>query len=113
VYVRDRETIPSSTYFVHTQCGFGASVVLSAGDGVTTWKYGDTNGDGIVNAVDIGRTVDCVKGIPGVVANPVNCHGSQVWPCDLENHYAINAIDISKVVEAVKGLTFGCAVCGG
>jgi len=101
--VRDTEVIPSADYYVHTQCDFGGTPVLSAGKKVRTWKWGDTTGEGTVNAQDIARDVDCVKGL---YANPVTYHGCNVWNCDVD--LAINAIDIAKVVDAVKGKTFDC-----
>jgi hypothetical protein len=103
VYVRDTEVIPSADYYVHTQCNFGGTPVLSAGKKIRTWKWGDTTGEGIVNAIDIARDVDCVKGI---FANPVTYHACNVWTCDVD--LVVNDIDIAKVVDAVKGKNFDC-----
>jgi hypothetical protein len=103
VYVRDTEIIPSGSYFVHTQCNFGGTPVLSAGKRVQAWRWGDTTGNSTVDALDIARVVDCVKGL---YANPVTYHGCNVWTCDVDA--ASNAQDIAKVVDAVKGKTFDC-----
>jgi hypothetical protein len=103
VYVRDTEVRPNAEYFVHAQCNFGGPPVLSAGKKLKTWKWGDTTGEGIVNAIDVARDVDCVKLL---YANPVTYHGCNVWDCNVDN--ITNALDIAKVVDAVKGLSFGC-----
>lgn len=108
VYVRDTEIVPSGGYFVHAQCDFGSSVVLSAGDEVTAWRWGDVTGDGTAQALDVARTVDCVKGL---FANPVTYYGCNMWNCDVDN--IVNAVDIARAVDAVKGAVFPCAVCPG
>jgi hypothetical protein len=74
------------------------------GDGAATWKWGDATGEGTVNAVDIGRVVDCVKGVfpPGAP----QYRGCQMWPCDVD--VAHNALDIAQAVNANKGLAFPC-----
>jgi hypothetical protein len=108
VYVRDTEVIPSATYFAHSQCDFVSSIVLSAGNEATTWKWGDTTGDGTANVIDVARDVDCVKQVypPGSpFYRPCN-----LWDCNVDG--VVSALDIAKAVDAAKGIPFSCpAVC--
>ncbi len=98
---------PSSTYRVYAECDFGGTPVRSAGAKATTWIWGDANGDGKANAVDITLTVDSVK---EVFSRAVTFDGTNLWPCDVNE--TVNVADIVCVVEAVKDLPFTCpAVC--
>jgi hypothetical protein len=97
--VHDLDVYPDTDYEVRAVCGS----FMSAPGTATTKRWGDVNGDGAVNAVDIQVVVDSVKNI----AIPVPKYQTDLYPCLADG--IINAIDISKVVDAVKGYAYTCS----
>jgi hypothetical protein len=101
--VRGAQIRPSADYLVETQCDF-PGVVLSAATSARTWKWGDIDGDGDVDGLDIVRLVDAFKGIFGdVTFEQVN-----IWGCTPDG--VINALDITLDVDAFKGFAFPCGI---
>ena len=100
--VRGPQIRPSADYLVETQCNF-PGVVLSAAASARTWKWGDVDGSGIVDARDISKVVDAFKGYALTPFEAVN-----IWPCTPDD--TIDANDISKVVDAFKGVAFPCGI---
>ena len=107
--VRGAQIRPSADYFVETECNF-PGIVLSAAASARTWKWGDVDGNGIVDALDISKLVDGFKGIFGTLTfEQVNIWGNTVSaPCTPDD--TIDANDISKVVDAFKGYAFPCGI---
>lgn len=100
---------PGTKYFAHTVCDFGGTVVVSAGTSATTWMWGDTNDDKLVNVQDIVTTVDGVKQF---FNQTVTFEGANIFPCVIDD--LLNVQDVVSTVDAVKSVPFTCpAVCPG
>jgi hypothetical protein len=101
--VRGAQIRPGADYLVETQCDF-PGVVLSAATSARTWKWGDIDGDGDVDALDVAQLVDAFKarvgGVPFEQAN--------IWGCTPDKF--IDALDITEDVDAFKGLAFPCGI---
>ena len=98
---------PSKTYRVHAECNFGGGPVQSAGVEAKTWKWGDADGSGAVNVLDVATAVNAVKTLFSIVTTFEGCN---VWNCDVD--VGVNVLDIASFVDAVKGTAFPCpAVC--
>jgi hypothetical protein len=71
VYVRGEEIVPSATYNIQTDCGApGAPILSTPPVSAATWKWGDTNADGVTDFVDITRVVDGFRGVWHNMARP-------------------------------------------
>jgi hypothetical protein len=97
--ISDLDVYPDTDYEVRAVCG----TFMSAPGTATTKKWGDVNGDGLTNVVDILIVVDAVKAL----AIPVPLYAVDLYPCLPDGLY--NALDISKVVDAVKGYAYTCS----
>ena len=68
------------------------------------WKWGDIDGDGDVDALDIVQLVDAFKGrVGGVPFEQAN-----IRPCTPDGF--IDALDITEDVDAFKGVAFPCGI---
>jgi hypothetical protein len=98
LHVGDADLVPNRLYAVQlvTQMEPWS---MEAGSRLLRW--GDvTEVMGIVNAIDIGGVVDCVRVVPG--APPLQ-------RCDLEPevpNFLPNALDIAAAIDAVKGIPY-------
>ncbi len=101
--VRGAQIRPSADYFVETQCNF-PGVVLSAAASARTWKWGDVDNSGIVDAIDIALLVDAFRGI--FRGHPFEQFS--LWPCTPDD--IIDALDIAKDVDAFRGYAFPCGI---
>jgi hypothetical protein len=78
--------------------------VLSSAASAATWRWGDIDHDGDVDAIDVTKLVTAFKGSYGSSTfEQLNLFGCV--PDD-----AINALDITFCVDAVKELPFPCAI---
>jgi hypothetical protein len=102
VSVSDLLIRPDSQYRVAQTCDFPADTV-SEGMEATTWPWGDTNGDLLVNVLDISTVVNFLKGLFA----QATYEGTNVWPCEIDR--SVNVIDLSEVVDAVRGGAMECA----
>jgi hypothetical protein len=101
--VRGVQIRPGADYFVETQCNF-PGIVVSAATSARTWKWGDTDGNGITNALDILGVVDAFKQVAGAMPfEQVN-----IWGCTPDG--VIDALDITLDVDAFKGFAFPCGI---
>jgi hypothetical protein len=104
--IKAQQIRPDTLYRAMADCNFPAGRVLSAANEARTWRWADTNGDGLVNVLDISTTVNYLKGLFA----QSTYEGTNVWPCDTDD--SVNVIDLSKVVDAVRGEAFPCpGVC--
>jgi hypothetical protein len=101
--VRGAQIRPGTDYLVETQCDF-PGVVLSAATTARTWRWGDIDGNGIVNALDIAQLVDAFKGRVGSVP----WEQANIWGCAPDAF--LDALDITEDVDAFKGLQFPCGI---
>ncbi|MCH7596219.1 MAG: hypothetical protein IID35_06625 [Planctomycetes bacterium] len=102
------ETIrPGSTYRVHATCDFVSVIRESAGTEVVTWVWGDTNGDGFANSIDI---TNVINGVKDLYVGETTVEGTNMSPCAIGNR--VNVIDLTSSVDAVKEFPFTCpSVC--
>jgi hypothetical protein len=93
-------------YMVHAECEFPTGFVLSSPASPTTWKWGDIDGDGDVDALDIVYDVDAFKGrFANVTFEQANLWGNTVSaPCTPDA--TIDALDIVFAVDAFKGFAY-------
>jgi len=105
VQVRGVQIRPEKHYLVHTLCDL-PPVTLSAAGEATTWVWGDSTGDGGVDALDISRIVDAFKGIfTSTTFQQVNLWGIGCIP-----DTTIDALDIVNDVDAFRHYPFPCGV---
>jgi hypothetical protein len=102
--VGDAEIMPNRPYAVTMVCEMGPGLIDSTPAEATTWLRGDVDGNRLINAIDIGRTVDVVKGL--FTDNQVIA-AANVWDCLLDD--VTNAMDIGETVNAVKAIPSSCA----
>ncbi len=108
VKVRGAQIRPGTRYFAHAECDFegGGGLVLSNAGRATTWRWGDTEGDGDVEGPDIAASVNSFKGIAG--APPFE--RVNLWGCTPDG--IIDGLDIASAVDAFKGFAYPCSwVC--
>jgi len=109
--VRGAQIRPGETYLIQTECNFPpVNIVLSSAAEPTTWIWGDVDGNGIVNAIDVTVLVGAFKGFYGPFTfEQVNIWGNAVSaPCTPDG--VINALDITLDVDAFKGSDFPCSI---
>ena len=87
VTVHDPDVVPDTTYEVRAECG----AFMSAPGSDTTYVWGDVNGDGVANVLDINDITDRVKELPV----PYPDEAFDLFPCVADGW--INVIDLSKV----------------
>lgn len=104
ILVRGAQIRPGERFRVHTECNLPPPT-LSAASEATTWIWGDTSGEGDVDALDLVRLIDAFRGIfgGGTTFEQVN-H----WGCTPDK--SIDALDIALGVEAYKGFPYPCGV---
>jgi len=102
--VRGAQIRPGTTYMVHTECNFGGGAVLSSAASAVTWKWGDVDNNGIVNAIDITNLVNGFKSLFG----PFTFEQFNIWACTPDNF--LDALDIASDVDAFKGFAFSCPI---
>jgi cysteine-rich repeat protein len=101
--VRGVNIRPSATYVVHAVCDFGGTIVVSEGIKGTTWRWGDTSGNTVVNVIDITVTVDAVKLL---FSEFVTFEGANIFPCIIDER--LNVLDVTSTVDAVKSVAYAC-----
>jgi hypothetical protein len=110
--VRGAQIRPDSQYFVHAECDLGSgATVLSAPGNATTWHWGDVDGDGDADGIDVTGLVNTFRHYAGSPAyEAANLWGKGATPCIPDNSGDVDAIDIAIGVDAFRGLAFPCAV---
>ena len=104
IFVTGSAVHPNTTYRVSTGCSSQALAALSGSAMVTTWVWGDTNGDGEVGFVDIIRIVDGAQGIfqGGTLPEHVD-----LAPCEPDG--VIDDLDVAAGQDAFHSDPFPCA----
>ena len=103
VQVTGVEIAPGRRYHLMADCDFAGARVLSAAATVTPRIWGDTDGDGSVNVLDVSASVNAVKELWG----QATFEGCNIWPCDVDAQ--VNVLDVASVVDVLKGATYPCA----
>ncbi len=102
VHVFGEEIRPGSTYVVRSDCGIDGAADLSAPMPVTTWRYGDVNGNGSSAGDDLLLVLDASRGIfEGVTIFNVDLAG-----CLPDGQ--VDAADIIDVLDAFQGMPYSC-----
>ena len=94
--IRGAQIRPGRSYFVQTECILPGGTIRSAGTPVTTWIWGDQNGDGMVNVTDISNVVNAFKNIFG----PFTFEQCNFMPGIPDK--TIDVSDIAAAVDAFK-----------
>ncbi len=95
----DLDLFPSSTYHVFAECGaFRSEPAI-----VTMRMWGDVNGDGFTNVLDITIVVDMVKGIDTGFA----LESGDLFPCLSDGR--LNVFDITASADAIRDVTYFCS----
>ncbi len=106
VYARGAEIVPDAVYTaraVDPQSGAGPAVGLAK-----TYKWGDTDGNCVVNFLDIVCVLDAFKGIFTEVCTPQSADLVATFdPCAAPDG-VVNMMDISWVVDIFQGAPFPC-----
>jgi len=102
--VRGSQIRPGTKYLVHTECNFPGGVVLSSAASAKTWKWGDIDNNGVVDAIDITILVTAFKGFYG----PFTFEQVNIFGCVPDD--TLNALDIAVDVDAVRGFAFPCGI---
>jgi len=102
--VRGAQIRPETTYSVHTECDFPGGPVLSSAANAKTWRWGDVDNNGSVNALDVSNLVNAFKGLYG----PFTFEQMNLYGCVPDD--VLNALDITLDVDAVRGLAYPCSV---
>ncbi len=94
----DPDIFPSSTYYVVAECnGFFSQPGIAI-----TYNWGDVDGDGDTDALDIAAVINVFKQLPGNVGIPA----ADLYPCLPDGR--INALDIVMDVNAFKLIPYPC-----
>lgn len=104
VKVRGAQIRPGANYLIEQECDF-PPLTRSAGSPVRTWRWGDLNGDGSVDAIDVVRVVDAFRGIYGGGATFEQVNH---WGCTPDE--LIDALDITLEIDSFRGLPYPCGV---
>ena len=99
ILVQDRDVVPSTTYEIRAACG----EFLSDPGSTSTRVWGDVDGNGSADAVDLQIVIDSVKSLS--VSVPIEA--MDLYPRVPDN--LINSLDLTLVVDAVKSLPFPCS----
>jgi cysteine-rich repeat protein len=115
LHVTGSAVVPSSVYaiaLIPTGCaGTETNCALASAELTTgTPRWGNVNGDMLVNAVDIAEVVDKVKDMEGALTETETVLQPQE---PAPARFAVNAGDIAAAVDAVKGMPYryGIAAC--
>ncbi len=119
VFPHAAEIRPDSRYLVFSGCNFGGNTVLSEPDEVTTYVWGDTDGDGLVNFADVSGVVNAFKNVYSEFQTfqSTNVAGIGENVCgdpqsDCLGQSCINFTDVSYCVDAFKSIAYPCeATC--
>ncbi len=110
---------PNGNYLVYSICNFGGTPVVSAPTAVKTPRWGDCNGDNLVDFGDISALVNAFKNVYSAVETyqSTNVLGSGANVCgDVQlgcfGQECISFGDVAAIVDAFKGASFPCpATC--
>ncbi len=100
IIVTHPDIIPDTEYEVRAECG----AFLSDPGSDTTYLWGDVNGDGAVNTIDISIISDRIKDLPTGIPD----EAMDLSPC-IPNDM-INVIDLSVVVDVIKDFPYPCGL---
>ena len=109
VAVRADWIIPTTAFSVQFVCGSGQTASASSVVSATTWKWGDTNGNTLVNFIDITRIVSGFQTgfSPTLTLESVDVTGANCLPNRL-----VNFQDVSATVGAFQLKPFVmCSTC--
>jgi hypothetical protein len=110
IKVRGAQVRPKTKYFVHTECDFAGPNVLSAAGSATSWKWGDVDGDGDADGIDVTGLVNAFRHLAGAPPyEQANIWGKGTTPCIPDDSGDVDAIDIAVGVDAFRGIGFLCA----
>jgi len=102
----------SANYIV--EAGFWVGAAPSGGG--CSYVMGDANGNGAFNGLDVGYSVNYLKGLGPVPPNNCDCppHGVLLVAADANGNCAFNGLDVTYSVNYLKGLgpaPQGCNDC--
>ncbi len=104
VWVASIDIVPETTYEVQADCGTPGAPSLTLPVPVTTWIFGDTENNGIVNFNDLAWLVNGFQGIWESSEGPTIIPNLDVHGC-MPNR-VINFVDIQITVAAFQGQTY-------
>ncbi len=104
IFVTGSAVRPNTTYHVATGCSVQVLAAVSGSATVTTWVWGDTDGDGDVGIDDVLRIADGARGIfnGGTIPQHVD-----LAPCEADG--VIDEQDEDAGMDAFSGAPFPCA----
>jgi hypothetical protein len=102
VHVTGCEVKPNTKYHVFADCSPQLSGLFSAGVSATTWRWGDVNGNGLVNIADFSAVSDASNGNFGSLTVP----NVDLAPCRPDG--VIDSADVAAAQSALNGNPFPC-----
>lgn len=105
IFLTGKEIIPGTSYAVRAECGLGdgADVVVSPIATATTWKWGDVNGDNVVDLGDVSLVFEAAQGSLPPTAILENF---DLAPCVPDG--IIDEQDVVRVQTALGGSAYPC-----
>ncbi len=108
INVRGAQIFPNKTYEVVQDCGAEGLAVLSSGVFSTTWKFGDTANNGIINLDDILCVLNGFGGSFNTMPSFCKKPGVDLVGCT--PNYVIDLDDILAVLNAFSGGQLNCSI---
>jgi len=103
MHVTSCEITPDTQYFVFADCGKQQPGLLSARAAITTWKWGDIDGNGVVTIADFSGVVDASTGNFGSLTIP----NVDLVPCRPDG--VVDSEDVAAAQSALVGDPFPCS----
>lgn len=109
VFVTGAEIIPDVRYSVRAECGRSdPGTLVSASDEATTWRWGDVNGDSVVDVQDVSIVLGAAQ---GVFPPRITMENVDQAPCAPDG--VIDTQDVTRVTSAAGGAGYPCFTpCG-
>jgi hypothetical protein len=102
LHVTAPEIVPSSVYNIHMidlTCGEPNWAAFTPGVIVETAVWGDANGNGVLNAIDVGAVVDKAKNVQGAISEP----RAMLQPNDpTPVTDRVTSLDVAAATDAVR-----------
>lgn len=105
IFVTGSAVRPNTTYHVSTGCSPQTLAAVSGSATVTTWRWGDTDGDGGDVAID--DIIRIIEGAQGIFEGGTLPEHVDLAPCEPDG--VIDDLDVAAGQDAFSGLPFPCA----